>query len=322
MRKHWTTLLKLGVTLAGLALVLTRFDLGRILIAVQQAAPLWLFAGFTLVNASLVLRAYRWLLLVRGLGAVVPFRRLVELYFVGSFFNAFLPSGFGGDVVRVLEIAQNVPSSIAAGTVLLDRLTGLIMLFALALFALPFRASGFPAELAGGIAVICVVGLFGGFILLEGSLLRRVVGWLPARLANAGDGFLSRFSEAVEQCGRRAIVGALAVSIAFNLLQAVWWYTTGLALGYEIDYVYYLLVVPVLSLMLILPSIGGLGVREVAAPLLFAPAGLSPEQAIALTLVVFGLERLSGLLGGLLYLYAIVRDRTRQTETTGPVKRP
>ena len=74
-------------------------------------------------------------ILVRSLHADVPFKRLVELYFVGGFFNVFLPSGFGGDVVRILELAQDVPAGLAAGTVIIDRLTGLMMLFALALLA-------------------------------------------------------------------------------------------------------------------------------------------------------------------------------------------
>jgi hypothetical protein len=59
---------------------------------------------------------------------------------------------------------------------------------------------------------------------------------------------------------------------------------------------------------MLIPSIGGLGVRELIAPLLFAPAGLTPEQAIALTLLVFFVERFSGLLGGPLYIYTALRE--------------
>ena len=62
---------------------------------------------------------------------------------------------------------------------------------------------------------------------------------------------------------------------------------------------------------MLMPSIGGLGVREFLAPALFAGAGLSPEQAIALTLVVFALERLSGLLGAPVYINATLRDRKK-----------
>jgi hypothetical protein len=116
---------------------------------------------------------------------------------------------------------------------------------------------------------------------------------------------------AVDECGWRAIGGAMAVSVLFNLLQVAWWTTTAWALGLDI---YLLLVVPILSLAMLMPSIGGLGVREFLAPMLFSGAGLTAEEAIALTLLVFALERLSGLLGGPVYIYTTLRDRKKREQ--------
>ena len=311
MRKHLTTIIKIGVTLLGLGIVLTRFDIAAIGLVIQQSEWFWLLVGFLLVNASVVLRAYRWLLLIRGLQTRVSFGRLVELYYVGSFFNVFLPSGIGGDVVRILEVSRDIPSEIATGTVLIDRMTGLMMLFALALLALPFRPEEFPPALLSIIVIICTGGLIGGFALLEGSMLRTISRWLPQKLLNSGGGFIGKVTRAVDECGWRAIAGAMLVSILFNLLQTAWWTTTSWALGLDISYGYLLLVVPILSLAMLVPSIGGLGVREFLAPALFAGAGLSPEQAIALTLVVFALERLSGLLGAPVYIVGTLRDRKK-----------
>ena len=89
----------------------------------------------------------------------------------------------------------------------------------------------------------------------------------------------------------------MAISIIFNLMQIGWFAAAGHALGYDVPFSYYILVIPFLSLAILLPSIGGLGIREGLAPLLFASAGLSSEQAVALTLLVFAIERLSGFLG-------------------------
>lgn len=311
MRKHLSTIIKILVTLLGLGIVLTRFDIKAIGQAIQQADLFWILVGFLFVNASVVLRAYRWLLLIRGLQTQVSFGRLVELYYVGSFFNVFLPSGIGGDVVRILEVSRDVPSEIAAGTVIIDRMTGLMMLFALALIALPFRPPSFPQPLLLIIVTVCLGGLIGGFALLEGSILRVINRWLPQKIANLGGGFMLKVTRSVAECGWRAIGGAMVVSVLFNLLQTAWWTTTGWALGYDISYGYLLLVVPILSLAMLMPSIGGLGVREFLAPALFAGAGLSPEEAIALTLVVFALERLSGLLGAPVYIFATLRDRKK-----------
>ncbi|MDX1414109.1 MAG: lysylphosphatidylglycerol synthase transmembrane domain-containing protein [Candidatus Promineifilaceae bacterium] len=309
MRNRVINLLKIGVTLLGLVIVIARFDLRAIGVTLHQANLLWLLVGFVLVNASIVLRAYRWQILIRGLHTRVPFSRLVELYYVGSFFNVFLPSGFGGDVVRVLELSRDIPADTATGTVLVDRLSGLMMLFALALLALPFRPPQFPTQLLWFIVIICVAGLVAGFALLEGSALRFLSRILPQRILTSGDGFMLKVSQAVDECGWFAIAGAMLVSLLFNLLQAAWWTTSSLALGLTVSFGYMLLVVPLLSLAMLVPSIGGLGVREFIAPALFAGAGLTPEQAIALTLLVFALERISGLFGGPVYIYATLRDR-------------
>ncbi len=121
VNKHLSTLLKLGVTLLGLWLSLRELDLPTLGHTLRQANRGWLLWGLLLISASMVLRAWRWSLLLRGLGIHVSFWRLVALYFVGSFFNTFLPSGFGGDVVRVLELTKEVDVDVATGTVLLDR---------------------------------------------------------------------------------------------------------------------------------------------------------------------------------------------------------
>ena len=262
IRRHLGSLLKIGVTALGLAFVLKSIPLAQIRDDLVIVSWFWLIVALLMITFSLVLRAFRWGLLLKGLRAVVRFGRLVELYFVGNFYNAFLPSGFGGDAVRILEVARDVPANVAAGTVLVDRLTGLLSLFLMALVTMPFRPEAFPDSLATLITVLCAAGLIGGIILFEGSLIQRFGGWLPGRLSPVGDGPIARLLQAVVGCGWRAILGAFGISFLFNLLLVAWWAAAGLALGYEgIPYTYYLLVVPILSVALLVPSIGGLGVR-------------------------------------------------------------
>lgn len=313
-RKRLLTLLKVSVTLIGLAVVLNEIDLKVMLVYLSEIIWLWVGLGAGLIALSLVIRAYRWLILLNGAGSSIRFRRLLALYMVGSFFNAFLPSGLGGDVVRAAEAAQDVESSVAVGTVLVDRLTGLMALFMMALVVLPFRPPEFPNTLAVTIAIICVGGLSFGFILVDGRLLRWIIRNLPARLRGLGAGFMERLTTSIQSCGGQTLVKALLVSILFNLVQVGWWAASGRALGITIPYSYYLLVVPIMSLALLVPSIGGLGVREYLAPSLFGGAGLTPEQSVALTILVFGLERVASLLGAPVYLYSTLRGERRRLE--------
>jgi uncharacterized protein (TIRG00374 family) len=316
MRKHLLNLLKIAVTVVGLALVLSEVDLRQIGQTLLQANLFWVLIGFLLMTVSLVVRAYRWQLLLQGLGIRIPFPRLVELYFVGNFFNMALPSAFGGDVVRVVEAARDVRVSVATGTVILDRLTGLVTLFVMALVAFPFQPANFPAQIFWLNAIGALVGAIGIFILMEGSLIRRFGRWLPGPLSPLGDTPIARLLQAVQGCGWRAIGGSLLVSILFNLILVGWWLTCGLALGLRVPFSYYLLVMPALSLPLLIPSVSGLGPRELLAPTLFAVVGMPAGTAVSLSLLVFIITRLSGLLGVPIYIAALVRD-SRMKEDEG-----
>lgn len=316
MRSRLVTVLKIAVTVGGLIFILTQIDLGDAVARLLRADLRWAAAALLLVMSSLVVRAYRWLLLLRGLGVNLPFARLVRLYFTGHFFNAFLPTGFGGDVVRILEVARHVPGDVAAGTVLLDRLTGLLMLFVLALVALPFRPESFPPQQAAVVLAVALVGLLAGAALLDGRLLRAAGRSLPGPLSPSGEGSVARLLRAVQAVGWPALRGALLVSLVFNLMQVSWWWAAARALASPAPFGYLLLVVPLLAITLLVPAVGGFGARESAATLLFDGAvfagGAAPLAAgtgFALSTLVFLLERLSGLPGGPLYLWESVRQR-------------
>jgi uncharacterized membrane protein YbhN (UPF0104 family) len=308
MQKKLTLFLRLGFTIIGLLLAVIQINLAEVAAILANTNWFWLLIGFILVNLSLVVRAYRWFLLLRGLESSVRFGRLVELYFVGSFFDAFLPSGFGGDVVRIVEVSQDVPANVATGTVLLDRLSGLLMLFVMGLLAMPFRPPSFSSELTWGITAVCLAGVVCGGVLIDGRLIQCLGRWLPAKVWQ--DGPIAQVMQAVQACDRRAIWQALAVSTLFNLILVGWWTTASYALNSPIDYSYNLLVVPLLSIALLVPSVGGLGVRETLAPILFVAAPLSPEAAVALSLLVFIILRLSSLVGAPVYVLSALRSHT------------
>ncbi len=321
-RRFLMPALKIAVTLLGLYLVLSQISPEAILTAITQSNPLWLAAGAGLMILSLFVRAYRWQIVLKGVGATIRYARLVELYFVGSFFNAFLPSGIGGDVVRAAEAARDVDANVAAGTVVIDRLTGLMALFAMALAVLPFRPPDFPSQLLIIIIIVSLGGLLAGLLLVDGRFVEHLLSWagrwfpgpLPARIAHA--------VAPIGQCSTSALLTALAISVVFNLMQIGWWYAMGRALSIQLSYSYYMLVVPIMSLALLVPSIGGLGVRESLAPFLFAGGGVPPEQAVALSLLVFGLERLASLVGAPIYLISTVRAARNNKAENDAIKRP
>jgi uncharacterized membrane protein YbhN (UPF0104 family) len=325
VKRHWRNLLRIVVSGGALAFILSTIGLEEVVSLVRQADLTLMLAAFLLVIAGIVVRAVRWMALLRALEIQVPLRRLVELYFVGSFFNAFLPSGFGGDVVRVLELTQDTHAAAAVGTVIVDRMTGLLVLLAMALAALPFSTGLLPAETASAIGILAVGGLVVGGVVLQGGLLRRWSRWLPGPLSLTGTGALARAYRAVTDCGPRAIAQALGASLVFNLMLVALNYLAARAVGVDIAWTYFLLFVPVLSITLMLPiSIGGLGVREGMAVILFTQVGVDEAAAVAASLGVYVVSRvLAGLLGGLVYLAQGARGlRTPGTLPAGPDENP
>jgi len=210
-------------------------------------------------------------------------------------------------------MTQEMPVGVATGTVIIDRLSGLLALFAMALVTLPFRPADFPPNLFWIIILVCTIGLSGGLLLLHPSTAALLLRWMPTAFPPSSRTFLIQLLEVIRGCGRRRVLAALGISFVFNLMQVAWWSAAARALGLTIPFSYLLLVIPLFAIALLIPSIGGLGVRETLAPALFAAVPLSPEQAIALSLLVFGLERVASLLGGPVYLYTMWRDGKRST---------
>jgi uncharacterized membrane protein YbhN (UPF0104 family) len=301
-RQRLFNLARITISVVLLAWIVTQAGLDK-LIAVGRSADLRLYSlALGLAALGIGVRAARWQVLLNAVGARVPFRRTLYLYFVGAFFNTFLPTGFGGDLVRVLEIGQGATSQQAAGTALVDRLTGFVVLFVLALASLPFAYRLLPPRVALLIALLALGVLLGSALVFEGRLLRGLTGWLPRSLSLAGDAWIGKTYEVITACGRRGIVGALLFSLWFNLQLILESVLISRALGLQVSPWVFFMFVPVTTAALLVPiSIAGLGVREGMYVALFGPLGVGVAQAVALSLAVYSLDFLMGLAGGVIY---------------------
>ena len=299
MKERAIDLLKLSLSLGLLALIFKEIGWQEILGVLQGAQLPYLAVAFAIYLAGIFLRAYRWQVLLAALGMEAPLSRLTELYFVGTFFNNFLPTGIGGDVVRVYELSKESDRPAESiGTVLLDRATGFLALFLMAAAALLFSYRLIAPSVAAAILLLFLASWAGSWMLLQRD---RLESWgllkVIARLKP-----VEQIYEAVYACGLRAIGGALAVSLAFNVLLIAVNYLIALSLGVRVSVWYFLLFIPLISLSLIFPlSLSGLGVREGGYVYLFAQAGVSAPLALAMSLMFYALNVAAGLIGGVLY---------------------
>jgi len=299
-KKALGSIFKIGFSLSLLALVLWHVGWGEAWESLRAAQLPYLGVALLLHVVAIPVRAYRWRILLTALGISVPLSRLTALYFVGSFFNTFLPTGIGGDIVRIYELGRRSGQPAAAvGTVLVDRATGILMLFLMALTTLPFGYGLISPQTTWLIVCLFLAGWGGLWLILRRDWLEK---WGLLRILSKVKQ-IEEVYETVHACGVKAISGALAASFALNLLLIAANYFVGLSLGVRISIWYYLLFVPIISSLLVLPiSLSGVGVREGGYIYFFAQAGVAPPQALTMSLLVYAMNLATGCVGAVLYI--------------------
>ena len=303
-RQRLINLAKVAVTAVLVAVIALTVDLSQLGCALVGADLAALLSALLIYQAGIFVRAYRWQVLLQAQGAAVPLPRLVGLYYVGTFFSNFLPTGLGGDVVKMYELRAHADGTRAVSTVLVDRAMGLLVLFALAAAALPFSAHLVPPTVVGSLVALIAGSALGVWLFLN----RRLVEGLAARnglfARLLADRRVASLYASFHRYSRAAIIRSALASLAFNALLIAVHLCIARAVGVQVGVGQLLIFVPILSSFLLLPlSISGMGVREGGYVLLFGLAGVASAEAVAMSLLFYALNLVTGLAGAALYLY-------------------
>lgn len=302
MRRLLFSLLRMLVSLGLLTFLLTKVGVRETWETLRSTDLRYILAALAIYLVGVVLRSYRWQILLRAQKVEPPLSKLVSLYLIGSFFNQVLPTGFGGDAVRIYEFAQySKRPAISVTTVVVDRFTGLLVLFAMASLALVFSYQLVAPEVRAAIVFVFLGSLFIAWAFSQPAIWRRLKG-LPLLSSLARRGGVRELYESAQAYTLGPFARALAVSLAFNILIMVINYLVALSLGVQISPFYFLLLIPLISFLLILPiSFSGLGVREGGYVYLFTQAGVPASLALAISLCIYGMTIVTALIGGLFY---------------------
>ncbi|HVO76570.1 MAG TPA: lysylphosphatidylglycerol synthase transmembrane domain-containing protein, partial [Candidatus Bathyarchaeia archaeon] len=125
-RKILVQAVKISVSVGLIAFLFYKLSPGNLLADLVRVRP-WQLALATLIFfGSVALGAFQWHLLLKAGGIVLPFRKTFKVYFVGIFFNNFLPAGVGGDVMKIYDVTRvgHDPHQVFAVT-MLDRVVGI-----------------------------------------------------------------------------------------------------------------------------------------------------------------------------------------------------
>lgn len=233
--------------------------------------PWWTFVIFLLLGFVSRFSTWgRWHSLLRASDETIDPKDSLKLTFAGLFSSNVLPSTIGGDIFRLAgAIRIGISASLAAASLLVDRLvgmTGMFLALPLALKFLPFlrESSSLPAM---GLAV--GTGVFSKFYAWLhrniNSTIQSLKKWLkqPASLAR-GLGF-TIIHQACIYLIIKVFVNAMGEDISLLSIAGIWSLT------------YFITLLPI--------SINGLGLQEVTVTNLFSTmGGVSVETSLALAI--------------------------------------
>jgi glycosyltransferase 2 family protein len=300
--------IKLAVSGALLWVLFSRADLSAMATQFRHMNLAWMFAALLTYGLMLVVSAWRWQLLLQVQSIPVGFGHLTNSFLVATFFNNFLPSNIGGDVVRVADTAPYAGSKTVATTiVLIDRVLGLIALLAVA-------AGASALATIGGIPLAGVGYIWIGLVAVLGALLfvlrfpERFARIMHRAAGGRGEGIQARLLNLLGAIARfaqepRRLAVAFAGALAVQFLLVVFYMCAAHSLAVPFPLMAASVVVPVsLAVQMVPLSINGFGVREAVFAFFFASLGLNVGTALTLSLGSAALIMLFSLTGGAVFL--------------------
>ena len=259
--------------------------------------------------------AWRWgLLLARAARATCRSATLTASFLVATFFNNFLPSNIGGDVIRIADTAQAAGSKTLATTVvLIDRGIGLLGLVLMAAIgATPDRARSARRPAAVGPGMLWAGFGVGGDDRHAGAAHARgdstqaaaAAARLPpgvgGRAASSGSPTRSRASA---KRPRRSPAASSARSSCRRCSSRSTWRSRA-ACDIPIGFAELAVIVPISFIVQMLPvSVNGFGVREATFGFYFTRLGLPLESALLVSFMGAALIMLFSLSGGVTYAF-------------------
>lgn len=280
-----------------------------------SAGPILLAA--LLLFIQVMLAGQRWRSVLATLDAMFAYWPLMRIYFIGTFFNQTLPSTIGGDAFRVwLSSRLGLAVGKAVSGVLLDRLSGLLVILIVIVVTLPALFSVVANPVAEwSLVAVTATGLAGYAIVLL----------VPQRLST----FLDRWRptrailEITDDARRLFLtpgdaVRVLGLSFLLFLITATTVYVLGWAIGVDLGLINCLILTPPITVVAFVPiSVAGWGVREGAMVVAFGHVGVEAADALVVS-ILFGLLLIAiGLPGGLLWLMSGRRAERTQIAEAG-----
>lgn len=292
--KKLKTPLKILVSVCLLAAMFYIAGPASIWEAIKEAdVPLLLYAFIAILLGTIV-AAYRWFVVMKILGFRGSLVFYMKSYFKGVFFNQLLPSSIGGDAVRVLNVASlGYEKRYAFVGVLIDRGLGIVGIFIVNIVFNNALPGLLPTEIYRTLNIISSMGI-AGFVIF--ALIYKI------KFLNGSKWFkiLSVPSKALYDVLNSPLksLRQLFLTVSVHMLTFAGTYLIAKALGVDIPAEVFMVIMPPVILLTIIPvSMAGWGIREGAMVGFLSFAGVPKNLAVAIS-VLYGFSYvLQGIVG-------------------------
>ena len=314
MTKLLGLLLKIAISIALVWIVLYKVNLfnseGRqdLFTLIIKANANFLVLSFLIGLLLNFVSAMKWWILLRCRRVSSPFWHVWSLYYVGKFYNLFLPTSVGGDIVRVYGLGVTTGQNIEAmASVIVDRFTGFITLIVLATASLVF---GFAASeivaIGTGLVLILIVPLGLSWALLSRWFVRVMGRYtsdvsLLGRLANKS---IELRSTILAYGSSKILVPAFLFTLLFYFFSIINVWVSALVFNGDVAVQEVGIAVPIIMVVMNLPvSIGGIGLMEMAYTYGFDTIDLGATLGLSTALLMRIKSILDALIGGCLHFF-------------------
>jgi glycosyltransferase 2 family protein len=305
-----------------MAFVIWWVGLEKVGAAFSRIRLVWVIPILVTAYLGIALSCLRWKALLAARGINVSVHPLTFYYTIGYFFSSFLPSMFGGDLVRSYIFGKKIKSQLESfASVFMERLTGLAGLVGVAFVASVINY----ATLAEAGLALFMSAVFAGFIIFLILLFNKpLVDYLGGRvkwkrLAKWRERFAA-FHDAIYsfRSQKKTVAIALAYSVLFQFLTSVNTYIVCLALGLQVRLLDIMIVVPLILLICTLPlTPNSMGVWEASFAFFFSRLGVPEAGALSIGLVLRAKNILVALLGGVFYTISGKELKAREATDEG-----
>ncbi len=275
------------------------------LTAVFRKMNMWIFAlTLGIFVLCQIVMGLRWWLLLRTQSIFIRLWAAVKLYFLGWFYNNFMPSSVGGDLVRAWYITKHTHKRFEAVlSVFADRAIGLLSTLSIAAFFYSFffvgrgekiRLTGNRDSLAfltrhkSVIFYVFLTMTVVFCVLLINRRTRAKISKIWFSVSLRGRLVFEKLKNTIVVYCRRplTILMVFALTVGSQIMVITGFWILGENMGIEAGIRYYYVFFTLMWVVAALPvSIGGVVVMEGGLAYLFVHyAGVEPEAALALAL--------------------------------------